>query len=87
MLSIFAQLDWIEYVRIAAEIIILTICIYRVYVAIADTKAVNIIAVVVGIALVYVSSLVLKLDVITTLLKGLNCSICYDGSCILPSRA
>ncbi len=69
MFDVFTQLSIYDYLRIGAEIAILTFAFYRFYMAIADTKATQLVGIVVGISFVYFASSVLQLEVITTLIE------------------
>ena len=69
MFAILKGLDAAEVARILVEIGLLSFVLYRIYVAIADTKATEIIAIVFAIALVYLLSAVFSLEVITYLIK------------------
>ena len=68
LLELFATISIQEYLRMFAEIAILTFVIYRLYAAIAETKATQLSGICLGLALIYGVSFVLKLDVILELM-------------------
>ncbi len=68
LLELFATISIQEYLRMFAEIAILTFVIYRLYAAIAETKATQLLGICLGLALIYGVSFVLKLDVILELM-------------------
>lgn len=71
MFDVFAQLSAGDYFRILLEIAILTFAFYRFYMAISDTKATQVIGIILVIGFVFFLSKALQLDVIITLMKAL----------------
>ncbi len=69
MFAIPEGLDIAEIIRIIVEIGLLSFVLYRIYLAIADTKATEIILILFAVALVYLLSTVFSLSVITYLIK------------------
>ncbi len=69
MLELFLQVDFAEYLRILAEIVILTIVIFRFYSAIAETKATQLFGILIVTGLIFGFAYVFKLTVIETLIK------------------
>ncbi len=69
--DVFAQLSVYDYIRIIAEITILTVVFYKFYMAISDTKATHLVGIVLVIGFLYISSKLLKLDVIVTMIETL----------------
>ncbi len=71
MFQVFAGLEWSEYLRMGVEIAVLTFVIYRFYIAISDTKATEVFGLLFGIAVVYLLCVVLRLDVLTSIINTL----------------
>lgn len=71
MVHVFAEFGVIDYLRILAECAILTFAIYRMYAAISNTKATQLITIAIVFAFVYGLSYILKLDVILLLMNKL----------------
>lgn len=69
MLELFSEVDILEYVRMLTEIIILTVVIFRLYNAIAETKATQLFGVLIITGLTYGFAYVFKLDVITSIIR------------------
>lgn len=68
LLELLLSISIQEYLRIFAEIAILSFVLYRLYSAIAETKATQLLGICLGIVLIFGVSYVLKLDVILKLL-------------------
>ena len=71
MFEVFAQLSAVDYLRILAEIAILTFAIYRLYMAISDTKATQVLGIIMVIGFIFFLSEALQLEVIIKLMKAL----------------
>ena len=71
MFSILAELSVGDYIRMAVEIAVLSFAIYRVYIALSDTKATEIIGFLFGLLVVYLLCLALELDVLTSIMRTL----------------
>ena len=71
MVELFSSLSSADYFRMAAETAILTFIIYKLYMAVAETRAKEIAVFILGWAVLYGFSYVLDLKVILTLLKFL----------------
>ena len=71
MFSILAELSVGDYIRMAVEVAVLTFAIYRVYIALSDTKATEVIGFIFGLFVVYLLCYVLKLDVLTSIMRTL----------------
>lgn len=71
MFDVFAQLSAVDYFRILLEIVILTFAFYRFYMAISDTKATQVIGIILVLGFVFFLSKALELEVIITLMKAL----------------
>lgn len=71
MFDVFAQLSAVDYFRILLEIAILTFAFYRFYMAISDTKATQVIGIILVLGFVFFLSKALELEVIITLMKAL----------------
>lgn len=71
MLEVFTQVNVADYFRILAEIAILTFAFYRFYMAISDTKATQVIGIVLVVGFVYFLSMALDLEVIIKLINVL----------------
>ena len=69
MFELFSGVDILEYERMLAEIIILTVVIFRFYNPIAETKATQLFGILIVTGLIYGFSYVFKLDVITTIIR------------------
>ena len=59
MFSILAELSVGDYIRMAVEVAVLTFAIYRVYIALSDTKATEVIGFIFGLFVVYLLCYVL----------------------------
>ena len=68
LLELLLSISIQEYLRIFAEIAILTFVLYRLYSAIAETKATQLLGICLGIILIFGVSYVLELDVILKIL-------------------
>ena len=71
MSELFSSLSSADYLKIMAETAILTYIIYKLYVAVAETRAKEIAVFLLGVVVLYGFSYVLDLKVILTLLKFL----------------
>ena len=71
MFSILAELSVGDYIRMAVEVAVLTFAIYRVYIALSDTKATEVIGFIFGLLVIYLLCYVLKLDVLTSIMRTL----------------
>ncbi len=71
MFEIFAELSLANYLRIVAEVAVLTLVIYRLYVALAETKAVQIFGIILVVAFAFVFSYVFNLEVLLNIMKTL----------------
>ena len=71
MFQVFAELSALSYVRLFVETAVLAFVIYRVYVAISDTKATEILGIVFTVAIAYLIFYVLHLDVLTMIIEKL----------------
>ena len=71
MFDVLAELSVYDYLRLFAEIAVLTVVIYRIYIAIADTKATEVIGVLAAAVVAYLLCLVLRLDVLTAIIRML----------------
>ena len=71
MSELFSSLSSADYLRMMAETAILTYIIYKLYVAVAETRAKEIAVFLLGVVVLYGFSYVLDLKVILTLLKFL----------------
>ena len=71
MVELFSSLSSADYFRMVAETAILTYIIYKLYVAVAETRAKEIAVFLLGVVVLYGFSYVLDLKVILTLLKFL----------------
>lgn len=60
-----------DYVRIVAEVVILTYIFYKFYMAISDTKATHLVLIVLVTGFLYLASKILELTVITSLINML----------------
>ena len=71
MSDLFSSLSSADYLKMMAETAILTYIIYKLYVAVAETRAKEIAVFLLGVVVLYGFSYVLDLKVILTLLKFL----------------
>ena len=71
MSELFSSLSSADYLKMMAETAILTYIIYKLYVAVAETRAKEIAVFLLGVVVLYGFSYVLDLKVILTLLKFL----------------
>lgn len=71
MFDIFAQISIFDYMRIIAEVVILTVVFYKFYMAISDTKATHLILVVLVIGFTYLVGKIFSLKVITSIIETL----------------
>lgn len=71
MSELFSSLSSADYLKMMAETAILTFIIYKLYVAVAETRAKEIAVFLLGVVVLYGFSYVLDLKVILTLLKFL----------------
>lgn len=71
MIKLFSSLSPSDYGRLVIETIILTYFIYKLYMAVAETRARELASILVTIAILYGFSYLLKLKVILTLMKML----------------
>ena len=71
MSELFSSLSSADYLKMMAETAILTYIIYKLYVAVAETRAKEIAVLLLGVVVLYGFSYVLDLKVILTLLKFL----------------
>ena len=71
MFQVFAELSIMSYIRLLVETAVLTFVIYRLYVAISDTKATEVFGLVFAIAVAYLLFRVFGLDVLTLIIEKL----------------
>ena len=71
MVELFSSLSSADYFRMAAETAILTFIIYKLYMAVAETRAKEIAVFILGWAVLYGFSYILKLQVLLLLMKTL----------------
>ncbi len=71
MFQVFAELSLVSYIRLIIETAVLTFVIYRIYLAISDTKATEIFAIVFAVGVVYLLSVVFSLSVLVVIIQKL----------------
>ena len=76
MFQVFAELSIMNYLRLLAETAVLTFVIYRIYVAISDTKATEVLSLVFTVMVAYLLFRVLRLDVLTMIIEKLMLPFC-----------
>lgn len=71
MMEVFNELGVLDYLRLLLEIGILAVIFYRIYIALAESKAKQLVMVLLYVFLFYAGSVVLKLDVLVYLVEKL----------------
>ncbi len=71
MLEVMSELGVMDYVRLLVEVLVLSFLFYRLYVALAESKAKQLVMVLIYVLLFYAGCSVLKLDVLTYLIEKL----------------
>ena len=72
MFQVFAELDIMSYIRLLVETAVLTFVLYRIYLAISDTKATEIFVLLFTLAVAYLLFRVFRLDVLTLIIEKLT---------------
>ena len=69
MFQVFAEIAVGDYLRMFVETAVIAFVIYRVYMAISDTKATEIVGLLAAAIVVYLLCIVLQLDVLTAIIR------------------
>ncbi len=72
MFQVLTELSVYDYLRLIAEIAVLSVVIYRIYIAISDTKATEVIGLLASVVVAYLLCYALGLDVLTYLIRTLS---------------
>ncbi len=71
MFQVFSELGAADYLRMLVEVAVLTFVIYRFYLAIADTKATEVLGILFSLIVIYLLCVVLGLDVLSTIMQAM----------------